>query len=313
MADANMVLKTALGTYGNTEALKSGRIKIPGITLEYSSITPTFKAFKPMVENLEFDVSEMAITTYLLARAFDRNITLLPVVVMRRFQHNLLAVNRKSGILEPKDLVGKKVGVRAYTQTTGVWLRGVLERDYGVDFRKIAWVTYEGAHVSAYKDPEWVERAPEGKTLAGMLASGEIDAAIGAGKVDSPDVHPLWPNVEEVEAEYYRRTGIYPVNHMVVVKSELADANPTLMRTLFDAFKASREEYLNQLRAQGPSTPEDEATLRMQRLVGDPLPIGVEANRKAIETVVLYAFEQKILPRPYTVEQLFDASVMDSQ
>jgi 4,5-dihydroxyphthalate decarboxylase len=306
-AQAKLVLKTAIGSYGNTKALKDGIVKPRGITFDFQEISPVNRAFRPMVERLEFDLSEMALTTYLIAKSFDKQLTALPIVLVRQFHHGTIQCNVGSGIRSPKDLEGKRVGLRAYAQTGPTWSRGILQNDYGVDLGKVTWVAFEGSHVSEYRDPENVVRADAGKSITDMLLSGEIDAAIGAGRIDSPEVKPLFDRAPDVETAWFKKTGIYPVNHIVVVKSELASSHPWIVGELFGAFKAAKEHYLDHLATNGPSTPDDELKIRLKAIVGgDPLPYGIPTNRKAIEALVRYAVEQALLPKPCSVDELFD-------
>src|SRR5215207_8430760 len=182
-------LRTVLGTYPHTAPLKRGEIASPAITLEFADIKPTHKAFKPMVRELAFDVCEMAIVTYLQARAHGKPLSLLPAVMLGRFQHHCLVHNAERELLRPEQLAGRRVGVRAYSQTTGVWLRGILRQDYGLDLDRVQWVTFEDAHVAEYRDPPGVERGAADKDLTTMLLSGELDAAIyGAELPDHPRI-----------------------------------------------------------------------------------------------------------------------------
>ncbi len=308
---AHLVLKTAIGSYGNTQALKEGIVKPRGMSFDFQEISPVNRAFRPMVERLEFDLSEMALTTYLIAKSFDKELTALPIVLVRQFHHGTIQCNVGSGIRKPKDLEGKKIGLRAYAQTGPTWSRGILQNDYGVDLGTVTWVTYEGSHVNEYRDPPNVVRADAGKKITDMLLSGEIDAAIGAGRIDSPTVKPLFDRAPDVEAAWFRKMGVYPANHIVVVKSELTSSHPWILGELFGAFKAAKELYLDRLRTNGPSTPDDELKLLLKTIVGgDPLPYGIRPNRLAIETLARYSFEQGLLPRPYTVEDVFDPTVM---
>ncbi len=312
MTTANVVLKTLIGSYGNTRALKDGTVTAPGITLDFVEVTPVYTAFRRMVEQLEFDVSEMAVTTYLVARAFDKQFTGLPVVLFRKFHHGTILCNVRSGIRAPKDLEGRRVGMRAYAQTGPTWSRGILQSEYGVDLGKVQWVTYEGSHVREFQDPANVTRAPEGKKMADMLVAGEIDAAIGAEGLSSPNVRPLIPDAAQVEAAWFKKTGLYPVNHMVVVKRSVVDAHPGILGALFGAFKTAKELYLDRLTREGPASADDRLTLQLKEMVGgDPFPYGVPPDRKSYETLARYAFEHGILPRPYRVEDLFDRSVLD--
>jgi 4,5-dihydroxyphthalate decarboxylase len=257
-----------------------------------------------MVRTLEFDVSEMAITTYLTARAHNKPFTALPIFVMRQFHHAPIAYNVKSGVKSPKDLEGKKVGVRAYTVTTGVWARGILATEYGVDLDKVTWVVVDEEHVQEYQKPANVLERP-GANLGKMLADGELAAAIGAGQVDSPDVKPLIANAREAEAAWYRKTGIYPINHTVVVKDSLLQADPTLAPRIFGAFKEAKAAFLKQLDSPGLSGDAQVLAQRRSVVGDDPLPNGVARNRKALEAIIQFARDQKILPRAVSPEEVF--------
>src|SRR5262245_60818944 len=221
------VLKTAIATYSHTKGLKDGTVSVPGVQFEHVEVSPIIGAFRRMCRNLEFDVCEMAITTYLTAKSHHKPFTALPVFVMRQFHHAPIVYNIKSGVQSPKDLEGKKVGVRAYTVTTGVWARGILASEYGVDLDKVTWVVVDEEHVQEYRKPGNVVERP-GANLAQMLIEGDIAAAIGIGKVDSLDVKPLISNAGEAEAAWYRETGIYPINHTIVVKDALLNSDASL-------------------------------------------------------------------------------------
>ncbi|MGH8059539.1 MAG: ABC transporter substrate-binding protein, partial [Candidatus Entotheonellia bacterium] len=227
-ATQTTVLKTAIGTYGHTKGLKDGSVAAPGIQFEHIEISPIIAAFRRMCRGLEFDVSEMAITTYLTAKAYHKAFTAIPVFVVRQFHHSPIVYHVQSGVQSPKDLEGKRVGVRAYTVTTGFWARGILATEYGVDLSKVTWVLNDEEHVSEYQK-EYPSNVvyQAGANLAELVAKGELAAAIGVGRVDSPDVKPLIPNAREAEAAWYRKTGIYPINHTVVVKDSLLQADPT--------------------------------------------------------------------------------------
>ena len=306
---ATSVLKTALATYPHTKALKDGSVSAPGVQFDWVEVSPIVGAFRRMVRTLEFDVTEMAITTYLTARSFGKPFTALPLFVMRQFHHAPIVYNVKSGVQSPKDLEGKKVGVRAYTVTTGVWVRGILASEYGVDLDKITWVVVDEEHVTEYQKPSNVLEKPKAN-LGEMVASGELAAAIGAGKVDSPDVKPLFANVGDVEAAWYRKTGIYPVNHTVVVKDSLLRDDPTLAPRLFTAFADAKAAFLRGLASD--QSPEAQALARRRSVVGDdPLPYGLAKNRKAMEAIIRFAHEQKILPRMVKPEEMFAAGTLD--
>ncbi len=299
------VLRTAIATYPHTKALKDGTVAGPDLKLEHVEVSPIVGAFRRMVRTLEFDVSEMAITTYLTAHAHGKPFTALPVFIMRQFHHQAIVYNVKAGVQSPKDLEGKKVGVRAYTVTTGVWVRGILATEYAVDLDKVTWVVVDEEHVQEYQKPSNVVERP-GANLGEMVAKGELAAAIGAGRVESPDVKPLIPDAAEAEAAWYRKTGIYPINHTVVVKDALLQADPTLGPRLFAAFKEAKAVFLKQLGSAGELSGEAQALARRRTVVGDdPLPYGVARNRKAMEAVIQFAHDQKILPRRVAPEDVF--------
>jgi 4,5-dihydroxyphthalate decarboxylase len=253
----------------------------------------------------------MAVTTYLTAKAHNKPFTALPVFVMRQFHHSPIVYNIKSGAKAPKDLEGKKVGVRAYTVTTGVWTRGILASEYGVDLDKITWVVVDEEHVQEYHKPANVMERP-GANLAEMLVKGELAAAIGVGKVESPDVKPLIPDAAAAEAAWYRKTGIYPINHTVVVKDTLLQSDPSLAPRLFTGFQSAKEQFLKQLSSAAELPAEAQPLAKRRSIVGDdPLPNGLARNRKALEAIIRFAHEQKILPRMVKPEEIFAANTLD--
>lgn len=305
------VLKTAIATYPHTKALKDGTVSVPGVQFEYIEVAPIIGAFRRMCRQLEFDVCEMAITTYLTAKAHDKPFTALPIFVMRQFHHSPIVYNTQSGINSPKDLEGKKVGVRAYTVTTGVWTRGILASEYDVDLDKITWVVVDEEHVQEYRKPANVLERP-GANLAEMLVKGELVAAIGVGKVDSPDVKPLIPDPAAAEAAWYRKTSIYPINHTVVVKDTLLTSDPSLAPRLFTGFQSAKAQFLKQLSSGAELPAEAQALAKRRGVVGDdPLPNGLAANRKTLEAIIQFAHEQKILPRTVKPEEIFAANTLD--
>jgi len=305
------VLKTAIATYPHTIGLKDGTVSVPGVEFEHVEISPIIGAFRRMCRRFEFDVCEMAITTYLTAKAHGKQFTALPIFVMRQFHHSPIVHNRRAGVRSPKDLEGKKVGVRAYTVTSGVWARGILATEYGVDLDKVTWVVVDEEHVQEYRKPANVLERP-GAKLADMLVEGELAAAIGVGKVDSPDVKPLIPDAGAAEAAWYRKTGIYPINHTIVVKDALLEADPSLAPRLFAGFEAAKAQFLKQL-GSGAELPADaQAFARNRTIVGDdPLPNGLARNRQALEAIIRFAHDQKILPRAIKPEEVFAANTLE--
>src|ERR1700712_4100949 len=222
-----MRLRTLLGDHPCTAALKKGSIKSDLVTLDFADFSPTHKGFKPMVREQAFDVSEMAIVTYLMAKSFGKPMVLLPSVVMARFQHAYALYNAELGTLAPANLIGKRVGIRSFTTTTGAWLRGILANDYGVDLDSIHWVTFEDAHVAEFRDT--TKRAPVGKQIIQMLIDGELDAVLGE-KSDHPGLKPLFPDAAAQEKSWFARHNVVPINHVVVVSSVLSDNHPEAVR-----------------------------------------------------------------------------------
>ena len=297
---STLTLKTAIGSYGHVQALKDGSLAPNGVVFDHVEVSPIIAVFRRMCRALEFDVSEMAMTTYLTARAYGLPFTALPVFPVRAFHHGATAYNVNAGVQAPKDLEGKQVGVRAYTVTTGVWARGILRAEHGVDHAKVTWVLGDEEHVEAYHaDAPPNAEYRVGADLAQMLAAGELAGGIGLGRIESADVRPLIADAQAAAAESYRRTGVYPINHTIVVKDELLASNPNLAPALFEAFKAAKERWLS------TASEADRAKAGHGIVEGDPYPYGVEANRKTLETLVQYAIEQRILKRPIAVEEMF--------
>jgi 4,5-dihydroxyphthalate decarboxylase len=263
-----------------------------------------------MVRTLEFDVSEMALTTYITGRAHGKKMMGLPIFLMRAFHHGAIKYNVKSGITSPKDLEGRRVGVnRGYTVTTGLWARSILANQYGVDLSKITWVLSGDEHVAEYRPPANVVPIEKGKKMGEMLAAGELVAAIGAD-VDSPDVKPLIPNAKEAGFEALRTRGHYPINHLMVVREDLLQQRPELARDIFDAFAEAKRLYVEDLKAGriANPTPVDETYKRVMDITGrDPLPYGIEPNRAMIQEVIDSALEQGVLTKRVTIEELFPA------
>ena len=305
------VLRTVTRTQGNNRALKDGTVKPASARLEFVEVDPLIDAFRRMVRGLEFDVCEMALTTYLTAREHGKRMTGLPIFLMRAFHHGAIFVNTKAGIAGPKDLEGKRVGVnRGYTVTTGLWARSVLARQHGVDLSKITWVLSGDEHVAEFRPPSNVVPMDKGRKMADLVASGELVAAIGI-ESEHPDVKPLIPNAREAAFEALRATGHYPINHLMVVKDEILEAHPGLGPDLFNAFAEAKRRYVERLAAGAIEKPTavDEVHRRVMEITGrDPLPYGIGPNRAALEEAIRSATEQKILTNPVTVEALFPSN-----
>jgi 4,5-dihydroxyphthalate decarboxylase len=309
-ARARPRLKTALVMRGHTEPLKDGTVTPRTFEFDFEDVPIIIKAFRRMVRNLEFDICEMAMTTYLCARAHGKPFTAIPVFPMRAFHHGAIVYHTNAGIRTPKDLEGRKVGVnRGYTVTAGLWARSILQHEYGVDLSRVTWVLSGDEHVAEFRPPANVVPIEPGKTLEDLLAAGEIAAAIGV-QVESPDVKPLIPDAREAGFEALRQRGAYPINHTVVVRNDLLDANPELAPDMFDAFARAKRIYVRRLEdgRVDPASPADEVCRRVMEITGDPLPYGIEPNRPALEAIIRYSVEQGILPRPVAVEELFPST-----
>jgi ABC-type nitrate/sulfonate/bicarbonate transport system substrate-binding protein len=305
---AELKLKTVTRTQGNNQALKDGIVKPVTFEFDFEEVNPIIDAFRRMVRGLEFDICEMAFTTYICARAHGKRFTALPIFLVRAFHHGAIVHNTKAGIRSPKDLEGKKVGVnRGYTVTTGLWARSILQHQYAVDLKKITWVLSGDEHVAEYQPPANVVPVERGKKMEEMLASAELAAAIGVD-VDHPDVKPLIPNAQEAGLKALRRIGHYPINHAVVVKDELLNAHPDLAPDIFNTFAESKRLYVQRLESGQIEKPTqiDEVYRRVMEITGrDPLPYGIAPNRQTLEEIIQSALEQRIITHSVTVEELF--------
>jgi 4,5-dihydroxyphthalate decarboxylase len=300
-------LKTAVVVNGQTQPLIDGPVRPRTFEFEFEDVPVIVKAFRRMVRGLEFDICELAMTTYLTARDHGKAFTAIPVFPWRAFHHGAIVCNVNAGIRTPKDLEGRRVGVnRGYTVTTGLWARSILQHEHGVDLRKVTWVLSGDEHVAEFRPPANVVSMEPGQTLEGLLTTGEIAAAIGV-KFESPDVKPLIPNAREAGLETLRRRGIYPINHTIVVKNELLDANPDLATDLFNAFAEAKRIYVQRLK-EGRVENADPIHKAVLDITGDPLPYGIEPNRRTLEAIVQYSVEQGILSEPVAIEDLFPRS-----
>lgn len=299
-------LNIALGNYGLTKPLKTGQVPTGPLSLNYVPVEQIVPAMRKMCRALEYDICEMAFTTYVCARAYGKPFTAIPVFVTRNFHHWAIFYNEKSGIRQPKDLEGRKVGVnRGYTVTTGLWARGILQSEYGVDLSKITWIPTDDEHVAEFKGPANVDYRFKGKPMRDLLLSGEIDAALGEVGVEAPEIKPLIPDAKNAAFDYFRRTGIYPVNHGVVVKNTVLKENPGIVDELARAFDAAKAIYLKDLQGSASISSWDKAAAENAAVVGDPFPFGIEKNRKALEAITQFAADQNMVPRKFTVEELF--------
>jgi 4,5-dihydroxyphthalate decarboxylase len=283
-----MRLKTLLGDYPNTHALRRGELSSPSVAFDFADVKQVAGAFKRTVRELEFDVSELAIVTYLMAKAHGKPYVLLPAVVLGRFQHPFLVYNAARGELRPQDLGGRRVAIRSYSVTTTMWLRGILANDYGVDIDAVRWVTFEEAHVAEFRDPPSVERAPAGKELLAMLLAGEVDAAVLRDpELPDPRLKRLIPDPESAARAWHAKNRAIQINHMVVVRETLSRSEPDTVREVY--------RLLREAKRLGPPPG-----------VPDMTPFGVEANRRNLEVAIDHVYQQRLIPRRLAVDELFD-------
>lgn len=281
-----ITLRIVLGDYPHTLPLKRGDITSPWLKLDFVEVKPLHKAFKPMVQH-DYDAGEIALVTYLQAVAFQKGLKLLPAAMLSRFQHGTVFCNAAHGRLTPADLPGKRIGVRSWSQTTGVWIRGILQNDYRLDLSGVHWVTFEDAHVAEAKDPPGVVRAKPDQDITKMLIAGELDAAIyGAALPDDPRLKSVIADPDAEARRWYAKHRLVPVNHMVVVTEELARANPQTVAELYRLLEAGK-------RAAGNPGPIDTA------------PFGKEANRPCLELLINYALQQGLISRRLDLGELW--------
>ena len=302
-----MLLKTVTRTQGNNQDLKAGTVRPRTFEFVFEEVPVLVDAFRRMVRGLEFDICEMAITTYLCAREHGKRFVGLPIFLVRAFHHGALLYNTSVGINHPKDLEGRRIGVnRGYTVTTGLWARSVLADEYGVDLSRITWVLSGDEHVSEYRPPANVVAMATGQSLAAMVASGELAATIGVD-VDDSNVKPLIVDALDAGLRALRDRGHYPINHLMVMKSDLLDSQPGLGEEVFDAFVEAKRLYLEALSGGAIDKPTeiDRLHQRVMAITGDPLPYGIEPNRRVLEDLIRHAHMQRIISCQIAPEELF--------
>ncbi len=281
-------LSTMMGTYPKTAPLKSGAVAPPSCDLAFDDVDVAQKAFKAAVRELKYDVTEIAIVTFLQAFAAGKPYVLLPFVMNGNFHHGSV-LKRAGDKLDPVGLVGRRAAMRAYSQTTPTWVRGILSDDYGVRVESVRWLSQEGAHVADYREPSWVQTVDSSSSLEEMLLSGVVDAVIASGLGGNPKLEPLIPQPKKAALAWYERHHAVPINHMVAVRKELAEARPDIVKDIYAALQESRRSGDAKPAGAGP----------------DLQPVGFEAVRPAVELIVRYAAEQRLIPEAYSVESLF--------
>jgi ABC-type nitrate/sulfonate/bicarbonate transport system substrate-binding protein len=313
MQEPGPVLRTVTRTQGANEALKNGEVTPQGFRFEFEEVPVLVSAFRRMVRELAYDVSEMALTTYLVAKEHGVEFTALPVFLARGLHHGVVQVASAGGIRHPKDLEGRRVGVdRGYTVTTGVWARAILRDEYGVDLDKVTWVLSGDEHVAQYRPPANVVPVKPPRSLEDLLRSGKLAAVLGA-RIDAPDVVPLIPDATDAALTALQERGLYPINHLIVVRDEVLRQRPDVAADIFDAFARAKQVYVDRLSNGGieSPTPTDQLNRKVLDLTGtDPLPYGIEPNREVLERLVRTGVDQKILSRPVDLEKLFAAGTL---
>ena len=283
-----LTVRTLLGNYPNTMALKKGDVRSANLVFDFADVKVPNAGFKDVVRHLKYDVAELAIVTYLQAKAQGKPLVLLPAVVVGTLPHPFLVYNAERGRITPADLTGRRVGIRAYSVTTAAWLRGILQNDHGVDLDSIRWVTFEDPHVAEYHDPATAERAPDGKQLVKMLLDGEIDAGVvGGPDLKDARLQPVIPDPNDAAQVWCRNHDALPINHMLVVKESLRLSNPSAV-----------EEIHRLLRASKPAAPPPSGV--------DPIQFGVDNIRRGLELIIEYSAQQKLIPRRFAVNEFFD-------
>jgi 4,5-dihydroxyphthalate decarboxylase len=282
-------LRIAIGDYPHTLPLKRGQIASPLLKLDFVDVSPMHKAFKPMVREHAYDASEMALVTLFQGKIYNKGLTLLPAAMLARFQHGTMLFNAERGRLDPAGLAGRRIGVRAYSQTTGAWIRGIVANDYGADLSRVQWVTFEDGHLAEFKDPPGVIRAGSGQDMTEMLIADELDAAIyGAAIPDDPRLQSVIPDPAAAAQTWFAKHGLVPVNHMVVVTEDLARSNPAAVAELYRLLEAGKAAA--GLPAAGAL---------------DMAPFGKDANRPGLELLAGYAFQQGLIPRRLDIDELW--------
>lgn len=283
-----LTFKTNLAEYPVTKAIRDGRVSSDIVTLDICGPKEAHNGFKPMLRENAYDCGELAIVTYLQAKAYNKPYVLLPYPVSGRFQHHCAGFNKELFDLKPKDIEGKKVGVRTYAQTTGLWIRGILKHEYGVDLDKVTWMTVGEGHLAEYTDPSNCVRLPKGSDIGQMMLDGELVATLqGNDLPKDPRVATLVPDAKNAAKEWFKREGVVPINHMFVVHQDMVKTDPEAVREIFRMLVESRN-----LTEGGVPEPYP--------------PVGLEANRKGIQLAIDWAYEQKIIPEKMPVDSLFD-------
>ena len=315
-------LTLACGDYDRTHPLIDGSIKLEGIELNWL-VLPHFEIWTRMLNYYDFDASEISLSSYIIARTIGKPLTAIPVFPARAFRHSYIFINTKSGIREPKDLMGKRVGLAEFQQTATVWIRGTLQHEYGVNLDDIEWFTWtprsrmEMALPKRYRVTHLAaDRRPDQRLFDGELDAIMVPTLFPSLVNPPPHVRRLFEDWPKVEAEYYKRAGIFPIMHSVALRQDVWEAHPWIARSLFKAFERAKEDAyarLNDLSPYKVSLAWFRGPVNEQRRVlgDDPWAYGFEKNRHVVETLMGYLYEQGLAEKKISVEELFAANTLD--
>lgn len=282
-------LSTMMGSYPKTAPLKEGKIDSPLLQLDFAPVEVAQTAFKDVVRRQKYDVAELAIVTFLLAYEAGKPYVMLPFVMNGQFHHKSMVVREDSG-LQPDKLQGKAIAMRSWSQTTPTWVRGILMHEYGLKLQDARWLSQEAAHVEEYHDPEWITQLDAKVSLEELLRAGAVDVVLGAGGMSgNPGLRPLVPKPAEAALAWHERTHCIPINHVVTVRREIADTQPEFVREIYRMLQASRAASGQGAGDKGP----------------DLQPVGFEKLQPSLTMAIGFAFEQGLIRKRYTVEELY--------
>ncbi len=317
---ANRTIMIGMRDYDHTRALADGRVKIAGVNLKFVNLTPPSQIFLRMLNDEEFDASEMSLSNFMIAMGKgDRRFVALPVFPSRVFRHSYLWVNTKAAIAKPADLKGKKVGIADYSMTALLFVRGLLEHEYGVAPKDIHWFRRRNEHVAIDLPPGIrIDSIGKDQSLDSLLETGALDAvavtsAPRAFIEGSPLVQRLFPDCRAVEAEYYRRTKIFPIMHLVVIRRTIYEQDPSLAARLTEGFDAAKKIAFAGYEEDLTALPWTQLNLEYARQVLGPdvYPYGIKNNAATLEAATLYCHEQGLTKKHFVPSELFAVETLE--
>lgn len=302
-------LSIVLGKHGQVEDLRSGEVKVEGVDLEFVEVARMPDAYRDMARTQPYCISELAPTTYLMALAAGAPLTAFPIPMTRRFRHRGILRPVNGRVKSPRDLPGKAFGVRTYTVTAAVWTRGILADDYGFNPDSVTWVTQEEDNVAGFVPPPNVKRLPKGESFVSLMKRGDLDMALaglaGLDETSGIELVELVENAAEREMEWYARTGIYPIHGLIAVRNDVIASVPDIGMRLWQAFIAAKASYWSRIESREAAGKEGQRYRKLVQIVGDPLPYGLEENRRALEALLRYAHTQQLISRAPDIGSLF--------